>query len=214
MKTSKNRRNFIRTTGVLGASLLVPNLNFSAPTPRIAPAVNDNIHEFGKREGYTNEMGILVSMMDWMRATVLRGVQDVSQKELDFLLDDDSNSIGAMLMHLAGTERYYRIDTFKGIDKKLLSFDVSDEMWDAASNLGDKGRAMFTGKSPSFYLDKFAEVREFSLNEMKNRNDDWLYESTPFFGNQPTNNYCKWFHVVEHESNHNGQIRIIKKRAV
>lgn len=214
MKKSKSRRNFIRTSGALGASLLVPKLNFSAPTSIEVASANDNIHEFGKREGYTNEMGILVSMMDWMRSTVLRGVQNVTQKELDFLLDDDSNSIGAMLMHLAATERFYQIDTFKGVDKKEFGFNVSDEMWDAASNLGDKGRAIFKGKSPSFYLDKFAEVREFSLNELKNRNDDWLYESTPFFGNQPTNNYCKWFHVVEHESNHNGQIRIIKKRAI
>ena len=28
----------------------------------------------------------------------------------------------------------------------------------------------------------------------------------------PTNNYCKWFHVCEHESNHNGQIKWIKSR--
>ena len=191
--------------------MLLPHLNLAACKP--SPILYDNIHEFGKRKGYTNEIGILVSMMDWMRATVMREVQGISQKELDYLLDADSNSIGAMLMHLAGTERYYQIDTFKGVDKKELSFDVSDEMWEAASDLGNKGRALFKGKSASFYLDKFEEVREFSLNELKNRNDDWLYESTRFFGNRPTNNYCKWFHVVEHESNHNGQIRMVKKRA-
>ncbi len=211
MSTTNNRRNFLKSTGVLGAGLLVPNLSFAQP---IQPTKDGNVHEFGKRTGYTNEVSILVSMMDWMRDTVIRGVRNISQKELDFLLDEDSNSIGAMLMHLAGTERYYQIDTFKGIPKKEFSFGVSDEMWDAASSLGNKGRATFKGKSPLFYLDKLAEVREYSLNELKNRDDSWLYESTKFFGNQPTNNYCKWFHVVEHESNHNGQIRIIKKRAV
>jgi len=139
MKTKQsknNRRNFIKST---------------------------NIHAFGKRKGYTNEVSILVSMMDWMRDTVLRGVKNVSQKELDFLLDDDANSIGAMLMHLAATERYYQINTFTGIDTANLSFGLSDDMWEAASNLGDSGRKMFKGKSPSFYLDKIAEVREFSL---------------------------------------------------
>jgi len=211
METTNNRRNFLRSTGVLGAGLLVSNLNFAQPSKLVK---DGNIHEFGKRSGYTDEVSILISMMDWMRRTVLRGVQNISQKELDFLLDEDSNTIGAMLIHLAGTERYYQIDTFKGISKKKLSFGVSDEMWDAASSLGNKGRTAFKGKSPAFYMDKLAEVREFSLNELKNRDDDWLYESTEFFGNQPTNNYCKWFHVVEHESNHNGQIRIIKKRAV
>ena len=209
---TKNRRNFLKSTGILSAGILLPNLNLAACKPTLWQ--DNNIHEFGKRAGYTNEVSILVSMMDWMRGTILRGVQNINQKELDFLLDEDSNTIGAMLMHLAGTERYYQIDTFKGISKKELSFGVSDEMWDAASNLGSKGRAIFKGKSPSFYLDKLAEVRAYSLSELKNRDDDWLYESTKFFGNQPTNNYCKWFHVVEHESNHNGQIRIIKKRVV
>ena len=28
----------------------------------------------------------------------------------------------------------------------------------------------------------------------------------------PTNNYCKWFHVCEHEANHNGQIKFLKGR--
>ena len=28
----------------------------------------------------------------------------------------------------------------------------------------------------------------------------------------PTNNYCKWFHVTEHEANHNGQIKFLKSR--
>jgi len=211
METTDNRRNFLRSTGILGAGLLVSGISFAKSSK---PLNNGNINAFGKRTGYTNEVSILVSMMDWMRNTILRGVQDINQKELDFLLDDDSNTIGAMLMHLAGTERYYQINTFKGISRKKLSFGVSDEMWDAAGNLGNKGRETFKGKSPSFYLDKLAEVRAFSLNELKNRDDNWLYESTPFFGNQPTNNYCKWFHVVEHESNHNGQIRIIKKRVV
>ena len=211
METTNNRRNFLKSTGVLGAGLLVPSLSFAQTS---TPVKEGNIHEFGKRSGYTNELSILISMMDWMRDTVLRGVKGISQKELDYVLDDDANTIGAMLMHLAATERYYQIDTFKGISKKKLSFGLSDEMWHAASSLGDKGRAAFKSKSPSFYLDKLSEVREYSLSEFKNRDDAWLYESVPFFGNQPTNNYCKWFHVVEHESNHNGQIRMIKKRAV
>ncbi|NNK74993.1 MAG: DinB family protein [Maribacter sp.] len=176
--------------------------------------MDGNIHEFGKREGYTDQVSILVSMMDWMRATVLRSVKGISQKELDFLLDKDSNSIGAMLLHLAATERFYQIDTFTGIPKSSLNFNVDDDEWDAASNLGDKGRATFKKKPLNYYLDKLEEVREYSLNELKQRDDNWLMESTPFFGNQPTNNYCKWFHVVEHESNHNGQIKLIKSRVV
>lgn len=190
---------------------MVPNINLACTG---TVPIKENIHEFGKREGYTDQISILVSMMDWMRATVLRSVEGMSQKELDFLLDKDSNSIGAMLMHLAATERFYQIDTFTGIDKNSFSFNVDDDEWDAAGNLGDKGRVAFQKKPLNYYLDRLEEVREFSLNELKQRKDNWLMESTPFFGNQPTNNYCKWFHVVEHESNHNGQIKFIRSRVI
>ncbi len=211
VQKSKNRRNFLKSTSILGAGILLPTIGLAAAKPSIK---DGNIHQFGKRKGYTAEVSILVSMMDWMRGTVINGVKDISQKEIDFLLDEDANTIGAMLMHLAATERYYQMNTFSGIAKKAFDFGVSDDMWDAATSLGDKGRRVFKGKSPSFYLDKLSEVRAFSLNELKNRDDKWLYQTSRFFANQPTNNYCKWFHVIEHESNHNGQIRIIKKRVV
>jgi len=115
-------------------------------------------------------------------------------------------------MHLAGMERYYQIKTLTGISKSDLSFGVSDAEWEAASSLGGKGREIFKDKPLSYYLDKLAKVRAFSLEELKNREDSWLLEATNGFDKKPTNNYCRWFHVVEHESNHNGQIKLIKSR--
>lgn len=204
------RRHFLKASGILGAGLLLPNLSLASST---IPLVDGNIHQFGNREGYTEQISILVSMMDWMRATVLRSVDGISQKELDFLLDNDSNSIGAMLMHLAATERFYQIHTFDG--RKWGDFDKKDtDRWNVGSRLGDKARNEIKRKPISYYTDQLEEVREFSLSALKQRDDNWLMESTNFFGDQPTNNYCKWFHVVEHESNHNGQIKYIKSRVV
>jgi len=209
-KQTTHRRQFLRTSGILGAGLLMPNINLACSPQTIQ---DGNIHLFGKREGFTDQISILVSMMDWMRATVLRSVKGISQKELDFLLDEDSNSIGAMLMHLAATERFYQIHTFEG--RKWGDFDKKDtDRWNVGSQLGDQAREEIKGNPISFYTDQLEEVREFSLAELKKRDDNWLMESTDFFGNQPTNNYCKWFHVVEHESNHNGQIKFIKSRVV
>jgi hypothetical protein len=31
-------------------------------------------------------------------------------------------------------------------------------------------------------------------------------------GDFSANNYAKWFHVAEHESNHDGQIKLLKSR--
>lgn len=210
-KQSNERRNFLRASGILGAGLLIPKVNFASSGTF---TTNDNVNVFGKRDGYSDEISILVSMMDWMRGVVLRDVDGISQKELDFLLDENSNSIGAMLMHLAATERFYQLDTFKGLPLSRMNFGVEESEWDAASNLGDSGRKTFKNKPLSYYIDTLAAVREFSKNELGNQDDSWLMESTIFWNNEPVNNYCKWFHVVEHESNHNGQIRFIKSRVV
>ena len=207
-KKRNNRRNFIKATGILGAGLMVPNINLASTG---SFPLKDNIHEFGKREGFTDQISILVSMMDWMRATVLRSVTGLSEKELDFILDEDSNSIGAMLLHLAATERYYQIHTFEG--REWGDFDKKDtDEYDVASRLGSKGREIIKGNPLSYYTNKLEQVRNQTKSLLMERDDSWLMESTSFFANQPTNNYCKWFHVVEHESNHNGQIKYIKSR--
>ena len=207
-KENSSRRNFIKASGLLGAGLLLPGTGIA--NEHNLP-LNDNIHEFGKREGYTEQMSILISMMDWMRGTVLRSVEDLSVKELDFLIDEEANSIGAMLLHLAATERYYQIHTFDG--RNWGDFDKKDkDQWDVGMQLGAKARNEIKGNPISYYTDKLAEVRANSKKQLKDRNDGWLMEKTNFFANQPTNNYCKWFHVVEHESNHNGQIKFIKSR--
>ncbi len=207
-REANQRRNFIKTSGILGAGLFIPNF-IAAESPPFT--LSDNIHQFGKREGYTDQVSILVSMMDWMRSTVLRSVKGISQKELDFLLDEESNTIGAMLMHLAATERFYQIHTFEG--REWGDFDKKDtDRWNVGSRLGEQARKELKGKPLSFYTDSLEEVREHSLSELKNKEDAWLMESTTFFDDLPTNNYCKWFHVVEHESNHNGQIKYIKSR--
>ena len=206
-KDNSSRRNFIKASGVLSAGLFIPRTGLA----NVHNLPFNNIHEFGKREGYTEQISILISMMDWMRATVLRSVSDLSVKELDFLLDEEANSIGAMLLHLAATERYYQIHTFDG--REWGDFDKRDtELWDVAMGLGDKARKEVKGNPLTYYTDKLSEVREQTKTRLKERNDNWLMEKTNFFGNQPTNNYCKWFHVVEHESNHNGQIKYIKSR--
>lgn len=208
-KPSNNRRNFLKTSSLVGAGMLMPPIALAKNTT----FTNGNIHQFGKREGYTDQISILISMMDWMRATVLRSVNGITQKELDFLLDENSNSVGAMLMHLAATERFYQIHTFDY--REWGDFDKKDtDIWNVGSQLGDKARKELQGKPLSFYVDHLSSVRENTVAMLQTKDDSWLMEETNFFGDQPTNNYCKWFHVVEHESNHNGQIKFIKSRVV
>ena len=80
-------------------------------------------------------------------------------------------------------------------------------------SLGEEGRKQIKGNNLDYYLSILQEVREKTLSEFKKRDDKWFAEIDPaFFGNKPTNNFCKWFHVCEHEANHRGQITVIRKR--
>jgi hypothetical protein len=165
----------------------------------------------GPREGYSPQTGTLVSMLDWMRAVVLSSVKGMTVEQLDYLHDARSNSIGAMLLHLAATERYYQLHTFEG--KKWGNWNDSiKKQWDTPMELGEKARKAIKGNNIDYYLSALAEVREKSLLELKKRDDNWLMAVDQAWPWGPTNNYCKWFHVCEHESNHNGQIKFIKGR--
>jgi Protein of unknown function (DUF664) len=204
-----NRRNFVKqaaafTTGVAGLSLL-PQISFANGAPDERPNV------FGPRDGYSPEIGSLVSMMDWMRSVILGPVKGMTVEQLDYLHDDKANSIGSMLLHLAATERYYQLHTFDGL--KWDSWNESiKKQWDLPMNLGAEARTKLKGNNLDFYISALAEVRENTHKELRKRDDKWLMsvDEKWFWG--PTNNYCKWFHVIEHESNHNGQIKFIKSR--
>jgi len=202
------RRNFIKGATAMTAGALSGNLISKAVTHFQDP---ENIYMIGPQEGYSPRIGTLLSTMTMMRTWVVQTVKDLSQEELDFQIDDQSNSMGAMLLHLAATERYYQLNTFEELEWGTWSDEVKEE-WDVAMNLGEKGREVIVGHNIDYYLGKLEEVRAITKREFAKRDDDWLMKSEPFFGDQLTNNHCKWFHVCEHESNHNGQMKFIKKR--
>ncbi|MDX1477735.1 MAG: DinB family protein [Saprospiraceae bacterium] len=203
-----NRRNFIQHTAALSVGMAATPLSNIFTRH---PAEEEGLYLIGPRKGYTPRVGTLLSTMTMMRAWVVRQVEDLTVEELDFQIDDQSNSIGAMLWHLAATEKYYQLNTFDGMAWGTWSQEIKDE-WDVAMSLGEPAREKIKGYDIGFYLEKLENVRKVTEREFAKRDDDWLMESEPFFGNEPTNNHCKWFHVCEHESNHNGQIKFIKKR--
>ena len=150
-------------------------------------------------------------MLTWMQTAVPSAVKGLTQKDLDHLFDANANTIGALLLHLAATETYYQMNTFEG--KKWDSWpDAVKQKWDPAMNLGKSGRATIKGHDLAYYLNIQQETREKSLAEFRKRDDKWFMavDKEWFWG--PTNNFCKWFHVCEHESHHVGQIALLRKR--
>ena len=160
---------------------------------------------FGQREGFTAQISILVSQLGWMRQVVLTRLHNLTEEDLDWLPDPEGNTIGALLLHLAATETYYQFNTFAGQPWPITSPETK-KRFGPAMKLGDLGRRLVKGNELKFYTDALTEVRERTLSELKQRDDNWLMSIDENWGWGPTNNLCKWFHVCEHESHHLGQI--------
>ena len=78
--------------------------------------------------------------------------------------------------------------------------------WGAAIELGDVAPQTVEGRDPTYDLNLLARVREQTLAELRKRDDNRFPALDKTWGRGPMNNCCKWFHVPEHESKHNGQI--------
>ncbi|MEO8475144.1 MAG: DinB family protein [Chryseolinea sp.] len=206
-----DRRDFLKSAPLIATSVLGLTSTLKGPSAVAAPAFADMSNIIGPMEGYTPYVGTITSMMNWMRMVILMPVEGMSVGQLDYIHDANSNSIGAMLFHLAATERFYQIHTLEG--KKWGDWSEDDtKRFGVASELGDNARKEIKGNNLTFYLDILKEVRQNTLKEFKKRDDKWLLSVDKDWPWGPTNNYCKWFHVCEHESNHNGQIKYIKGR--
>ena len=158
---------------------------------------------------FTPQIARLVSMMNYVRSTTLRAVSGLGMAELDYLHDPQSNSIGALLLHIAATEVGYQAATFQA---RELTADETQQ-WGAAGELGEKARHEIRGYELDHYLGRLEQVRAVTLAELGRRADQWLEEETSLRIAARVNNYFKWFHVIGHEINHRGQIQWLRARA-
>ena len=203
MNNVPSRRNFLK----IGAAIAAGISGFSLS---LQPALAQENEPWivGPTKGYTPEIGTLVSMLHLTRSQVLNNTKGLSQSDLDFLLDGKANTIGALLMHLAATETYYGLNTFGDMQWDSWSKELKDK-WDIPMKLGEPARKAIKGNSLDYYVNVLHESREKNLAEFKKRDDKWLAKMDTYMG---MNNFAKWFHVAEHESNHDGQIKFLKNR--
>jgi uncharacterized damage-inducible protein DinB len=156
---------------------------------------------------FTPHIGHLVMMMNYARLTTLRAVDGLTAEQLDYLMDGKSNSIGMLLAHIAAVEVEYQAVTFQGRDLSKHE----EQSLGPALDLGELGRKEIKGHDLSYYLTNLEEVRNKTLEELARQDDVWLYKETDWWGGHKANNYFKWFHVLEDEVSHRGQMRIIRK---
>ncbi|MDO1499773.1 DinB family protein [Winogradskyella maritima] len=176
--------------GLLIALLILPSISFAQ-------------YDIKAPKGYSRDIGQMVSMLDDLKGRVERIVSRMDQEGTDFLLDENANTPGAMIYHLAATEKYYQVYTFEG-----RQFNAEEQAeWGTALSLGEDARKKFTGKPIKYYLEIFDKVRKDTKKMLMEKDDAWFAES-----NGSMTNHWAWFHVMEHQANHMGQLAMISKR--
>lgn len=203
-----HRRNFLMKTALAAGSFSALPLLARSNTLSTPP---DELMLIGPKEGYSPQVGTLVSMLNYNRSTIIGITKGLTIEQLDYLHDAKANTIGSLIMHLGATEIFYQANTFEG---RQDFNDAEKKLWDDAMNLGDAGRKNIKGHELKYYIDLITEVREKTLRELKKKDDQWLMEIDKKWSNEKRsiNTYWKWFHVCEHESNHRGQIAWLKSR--
>jgi len=161
-------------------------------------------YEIKPREGYTPQIGIIVDMLEELKDRLTEDLEGLSQEEIDYLFDDKANSVAAILMHIIANEVYYQTETLEG--RPMTEEEV--EFWKFAGNLSDESREHIKGKPISYYLGLWEEVRAKTLAGLKSKDDEWLASIIE----EGINNHWVWFHVIEHQAAHMGQIAIVKNR--
>ncbi|NNC70168.1 MAG: DUF664 domain-containing protein [Flavobacteriaceae bacterium] len=157
------------------------------------------------RDGYSVQIGTLVEMLEDLKSRITRSVRNLNQEQTDFLLDDNANTIGALIFHLAATEKYYQVYTFenRGYNSKEI------KIWQTPMNLGEIARKELIDKPIDHYLTIWTNVRKETLRLLKTKDDAWLTKKT---SRGSMNNHWAWYHVMEHQANHMGQIQMLRKR--
>lgn len=155
---------------------------------------------------YTPQIGALVEMMNYTRLTTLQAVEGLTTEQLDTVPEGFGNSIGMLLAHIAAVDRLHHHVSFEG-----RPYEEASETVRGGFSLGKEGTLPLTGQSLEALLAELEASRTATLQAFAMKDDAWLASrlTAPYFTN--VNQHWAWFHVMEDEVSHRGQIRILRK---
>lgn len=155
---------------------------------------------------YGPQIGAVVEMMHYVRQNTLAAVRGLTVEQLDATPPGFSNSIGMLLAHVAAVERLYQLLSFEG-----RWYDAGEKAaLVGALSMGKEGERA-RGRDLVSYLADLEDARRDTLAELARRDDAWFASRlrAPDFGYG--NHHWAWFHVMEDEVNHGGQMRLLRR---
>lgn len=140
-----------------------------------------------------------------VRQKLLRMIGNLSTEEIDFTPDDRTvESIGTLLIHIAAVEWSW---IFEDIDGLEMDFEKFKHGFALRPNVDIQ---QIEGKTIQFYITMLDEVREQVYQRMQKLTDEDLEKEIGENGDKFTIDWI-FFHLVEHEAMHIGQISLLKR---
>jgi uncharacterized damage-inducible protein DinB len=159
--------------------------------------------------GYTPMVGAVVAMLEATRASTLDAVAGLEPAMLDFQHDKSANPIGAMLAHIAAIEFSYAATILGGESPSAEEW----REWQPFLQLGPAAWAAARGHALEAHLATLRTVRARTLDGLRSFDDTRLLTPVrlPWLRGPATHLWI-WYHVMEDELNHRGQIRWLRSR--
>lgn len=146
----------------------------------------------------------LINQLLFVRGKTISVVENLPVESLDQRVEGGRNSIGTILRHIAAMECHNKAITFRG---RMLDEEERREWY--GSLPGQLALGLIHGNSIEYYLQKLENERVTTLASLAAQDDDWLFEETLFKYDKFVNNYFCWFHYMEDEIAHVGQIKML-----
>ncbi|MCM3490152.1 DinB family protein [Alkalihalophilus marmarensis] len=156
---------------------------------------------------HSKRIGELIWMLEHTREVTLSEIAHLSMEELDLVADKTMNSIAILLAHIASIEFVHQVISF---EKRDLTNEEYEE-WGPLLEINKLAKETIRNKPVEYYAEKLRQIRERTLVHLKEKDDQWLFEESKWDNGVSYNNYYLWFHVMEDEISHRGQIRLIKR---
>ncbi len=178
-------------------------------------AANPRLVTCGPVAGYSPQIGRYVAQLTEVRADLLHELDGLAPAQLDWHPDDQTESIGTLLLHLDGVEwSWIHQDIFGALD------DAYPGSWAEAMPIR-MNVAQVAGRPLAAYLDQLAATRARTLAVLGGFTDADLVrlvgEAEPSPGQEPrstlyTIDWIIW-HIIEHEATHVGQVELLRRLA-
>jgi len=178
---------------------------FTAANPRIVTC--DPV------AGYSPQVGRYVAQLNEVRADLLHELNGLSVEQIDWHPDEQTESIGTLLLHLDAVEwSWIHQDIFGATD------DAYPGSWDEAMPIR-VGVPQVQGRPLEAYLEQLATGRARTLEVLRGFTDADLArrvgEGEPPRGMEPrsvlyTIDWIIW-HIIEHEAMHVGQVELLRR---